>query len=164
MVEKLGDTSREGRSLSRRIAAVQAAQVLATADLTSMDYQERLGKYTLVMAAGTVVPLPVKVKVAVAASVDATKAFVESGKQEQLADFVKVLVPYGLVGETSWDFMKPNFAHITSEANDMADSTDAAKRRECAAVEDEKAREEALHNLDVEIECRWEAAGLDSRL
>ncbi|CAE7208806.1 unnamed protein product [Symbiodinium sp. CCMP2456] len=158
LLEKLGDTSKEGRSLSRRIAAVQAAQLLAgTADLLSLPSEERLSKYALIGATGSSVPLLIKLKVTIAEVCEATKSFVKmtDGGGAKLQNIVSMLIVCKGTLDNEWSFLRPSFAHVVSEAMQLS-GDDERRSREARDLGSEKGNEQAAE-VEAEIESRWEA-------
>ena len=156
LLEKLGDASKEGRSLSRRIAAVQAAQMLATtSDLLSLPSDERISKYVLIGATGTPVPLLIKLKVTIAEVSEAVKGYVAEGAATKLQSFVSMLILCKGTLDDEWTFTKPSFAHVVSEALQLS-GDDERRSREALDLGTEKGNEQAA-DVEAEIESRWEA-------
>ncbi|CAE7475678.1 unnamed protein product [Symbiodinium sp. CCMP2592] len=156
LLDKLGEGSKEGRSLSRRIAAVQAAQLLATtADLATLPYEERISKYVLVGATGSAIPLLIKVKVTVAEVSEAVKGFVTDGAAAKLQGIVSMLILCKGSVEEEWSFTKPTFAHVVTEAMQLS-GDDERRGREARDLGTPKGKEQA-EEVDAEIESRWEA-------
>ncbi|CAE7589034.1 unnamed protein product [Symbiodinium sp. CCMP2456] len=160
LLEKLGDTSKEGRSLSRRIAAVQAAQLLAgTGDLLSLPSQDRVSKYALIAATGSTVPLSIKLKVTVAEVSEAMKGCVAltdgAAVSAKLQAIVSMLILCKGTLDDEWSFMKPSFAHVVSEAMQLA-GDDERRSREARDLGTAKGNEQATE-VEAEIESRWEA-------
>ncbi|CAE7333230.1 unnamed protein product [Symbiodinium microadriaticum] len=156
LLEKLGDTSKEGRSLSRRIAAVQAAQLLATtSDLLTLPSDERISKYVLIGATGSPVPLLIKLKVTIAEVSQAVKGFVADGASAKLQNVVSMLILCKGTLDDEWTFTKPSFAHVMSEAMQLS-GDDERRGQEARDQGTDKGNEQAAE-IEAEIESRWEA-------